>query len=155
MDIDSVIHAADLRVEYSSEFFCCPSFFCVGRWIEIVIERLLPPSRRFLILREQCLDIFESRWHEGNARPGLLLERLTVHTADVFPVWGVKKIPHYFTIHASREDSLRRFEIHCKTDDDSAAINWCRAFLIFQKKESNLIDCIINMYSARDVDSIC
>lgn len=155
MSMSPLIHAADLRVQYSSGFFCCPSRFCVGRWIEIFIERLQPPSRRFLILREQCLDICESKEQGPNAHPGLLLERLTVHTADLFPVWGSKKIPHYFTIHAYREDCLTRFKIHCKADDDSAAIHWCKAFLIFQKKESNLIDCIINMYTVRDVDSMC
>jgi len=155
MNMNSVIHTADLRVQYSSEFFCCPSRLCVEGWIEIFIERLLPPSCQFLILREQCLDICESKEQGSNARSGLLLKGLMVHTADVFSVWELKKIPHYFTIHAYREDCLTRFEIHCKADDDSAAINWCRAFLIFQKKESNLIDCIINMYKARDVDSMC
>jgi len=150
-----VIHAADLRVQYSSGFFCCPSRLCVGRWIEIFIERLLPPSRRFLILREQCLDICESKEQGANACPGLLLKRLMVHTADVFSVWELKKIPHYFIIHAYREDCPTQFEIHCKADDNSAAINWCKAFLIFQKKESNLIDCIINLYTAQNVDSMC
>jgi len=155
MDTGSVIYAANLRVQYSSEFYCCPSRLCVGRWIEIFIEKLLPLSHRFLILREQCLDICESKGQGADTCPGLLLERLMVHTADVFSVQKIEKIPHYFTIYVYRENSFKHFQINCKADDHSAAINWYKAFLIFQKRDSNWLNCIINMYTAQNVDSLC
>ncbi len=152
MDESPVIHAADLRVQYSSGFFCCPNRLCVGRWIEIFMERLLPLPHRFVILREQCLDICESKGQGANASPGLLLERLMVHNADVFSVWKLKEIPQHFTIHVYRVDCFTHFKIHCEADDHSAAIDWCKAFLKFQKKE---IDYIINLYTAQNVDSMC